>query len=197
MNAARHLGCLLVLAVFGCTTETSVPHIGTALAAPTAKLPLPSPSPLPGNKFPTPVLNLCPDAPDLSVQVQSTSSSTKDWLYVCTPIKNAGGAQWSSSAAQLGLNVSTSLGGTKSLSGFATLAPGSSFTRCGWVKANGLIRAGHDTAKFGECQATLTVTTALSFDPDILLDGNEANDDCKASNNTRTSTVKYMAACPW
>ena len=184
-----------------CTAEPAVPPIGAVLAAPSAKLPLPIPKPkLPGGPI---LLQLCAGSSDLAVQPQTVSITTygsihaAGWAYVCTPVKSVGGVAWSSAANQVGIEVSNSLGGSVSLGGFSTLAVGSSMTRCGWVKAPGLTRVGHHTPEFGECKAEFTLTSALTFDPDILLDGNTANDDCLSKNNQRTTTVNYMQSCPW
>lgn len=169
--------------------------LATGLGASSVDLPSvpPLPSPIPVQ----PPLQLCSDRPDLSVQSQAvTNQGRQGWIHVCTPIKNSGGATWSSDAAQLGISVSNSLQGTASLSGFASLAAGSSTTKCGWVRAPGLLRMGHHDPQPGECKATMTVNSKLVFDPDISLDGNTANDDCLANNNSRSKTVSYMAECP-
>src|SRR5688500_12275534 len=137
---------------------------------------------LPSDALPTPPLpqpqtQVCPTAPDLSVQtLTATNRGYKDWLYVCTPVKNLGGAAWTSDAAQSEVSATSNAGGSSAVnsSGFASLAVGSTVTRCGWMKVPHLLRTGHDEATFGECQTALTVTSRLSFDPDIRQDGNTA-----------------------
>jgi len=53
----------------------------------------------------------------------------------------------------------------------------------------------------GECCRELEVIVMVSYDPDILMDGNIDNDDCNYNNNRCANVpanhVKYTVECPW
>ncbi len=199
------MSLVLALGVTACTTasETELQSLGAALG----NLPLAAPklpqNQLPPNQLPpgsTPQLQLCTSKPDLNVaSISATNSGYAGWLYVCARVKNTGGATWTSNASQVAVRSTSNASGSGTVngSGFASLASGATVNRCGWMKLPGLLRMGHDEPQWGECKATLTVTSSLSFDPDILSDGNTANDDCLATNNKRTSSFNYMQSCPW
>lgn len=145
-----------------------------------------------------PPLQLCPSNPDLAVQpLTANNHGTEGWVWVCAPVKNTGGVAWSSASSQVGVRVASSMGGSVSMNGFSTLAVGETIPRCSWVRAPGLLRQGHDTPAYGECQVEMTITASLMLDPDLYGDGNAANDDCLSGNNRRTITIPYMAECPW
>jgi hypothetical protein len=200
------MSLLFVLGSSGCTTanEVDTAALGGALgqlnlaaiAAPT----LP-PNALPPNALPpgvTPQLQLCKSRPDVAVESVSAPSSAPGWLRVCTTVKNRGGAAWSSNASQVMVQASA---GRESVSGtgFSGLAAGSTVQRCGWLKLPGLLRLGHDAKPAANvCNASVNVTSQLVFDPDILLDGNSANDDCLSTNNKRTVSINYVfsGSCP-
>jgi hypothetical protein len=192
---------LLALCMSGCTiaSETDIAALGAGLGnLPAAALPTIPKKKLP---YPTPELQpLCGSKPDLAAVAQTADNKGyKDWLYVCTSVRNNGGVAWSSNAAQISVQARASVTGStvSNAGGIASLAPSASVNKCGWMKVPGLLRMGHSTPQWGECAATLTVTSQFVFDPDILSDGNTANDDCLSTNNKRSTAFNYMQACPW
>jgi hypothetical protein len=179
-----------------------------AVAAIAAAAPLPTGPSLPGAG--TPKIQLCTGKPDLALQVQ-TFKTLPGWVVVSEPVKNVGGATWTSNVAQIAMATTTNTGASVKMRAkvispvgapivrddFGSISVAESATMTGALAVTGLLRAGHDTAQWGECQATLTFTSKLVFDPDILNDSNTANDDCLAKNNQRSDVFKYMVACPW
>jgi len=53
----------------------------------------------------------------------------------------------------------------------------------------------------GTCLQEVQVIVRVAYDPDILMDGNVANDDCNYNNNqcadVPANHVKYLVECPW
>ena len=198
-TVTRTVLVLGALCIGACTqaSETELSAAGAAIAK------LPTVKPLPRKKIPhhkAPKLNICRNAPDLAIQsLTAQDRGFKGWLYVCAPIKNVGGRAWSSNSNQVGVSFTSTIPRSSPgrAAGFSHLAANATVNRCGWVRAPGLLRTGHDTPRYGECKATKTVTASLNFDPDIRADGNTANDDCMSTNNRRSVTVNYMVECPW
>lgn len=165
-----------------------------SVAAPTGPaLPAPYPSPLPR---PLPPPQLCPDRPDLAVLTPTIDTfGHYGEIRVCAPIKNIGGSAWSSNADQLDISFYNDLGGARVVDGFSSLTAGSTSNVCAWISAPGVARLGRNDLQPGECVYSTTVTTRLTFDPDISIDGNTANDDCRADNNLRHKVVEYVSGC--
>lgn len=139
----------------------------------------------------------CAGMPDLAIMDLTTTTNSPGWVWACATVQNSGGLAWSSRESQVGVAVVDSLGGRVIAGGIASLAPGVSLDKCGWVRVPGLLRIGVETLRSGECEATMTLTAQLQFDLDIRNDGNPANDDCLASDNARSVSVAYTTACPW
>ena len=170
--------------------------MGAGLAA----LPkLPQTKPIQIQPVPSPKDLVCRDEPDLSIQpLTADNHAVKGWVYVCAPIKNVGGQTWSARENAFTVWYSADRGETRPKArGFSDLAKGSTKNLCQWIKVPRLLRMGHDRPRFGECRVSLSATTTIAFGPDLPLDGNPRNDDCRSGNNKRTTKFNYMASCPW
>jgi hypothetical protein len=80
------------------------------------------------------------------------------------------------------------------------LAKGSFQNVQGSFQLPNYIRAGGDGALGrNECRQEVQIILKIVFDPDIRSDGNPANDDCNAGNNTWPDTpdthIKFTAVC--
>lgn len=135
----------------------------------------------PGATLRGPVLQLerCQVDPAV-VSVTLTKGSRRGQVRVSYEVVNLGRSAWASGARQQGVNLLAHNGNTgrdyrnhRALTGRA--GPGATMLRF----ASPYINNAFDDFEFGG-----HVEVAISYDPDIYIDGNDCNDDSNAANNT-------------
>jgi len=155
-----------------------------------------------------PIPRLCPDLavslPNITVQL----INGEWWLCVESIVTNKGGKDFISNPGQAYAQL---IFKQSWLSGAAALSPlpkipitrlnkntgirlGGSFRLSGYQKPGCTL-----PPKPGECCREVQVLGMISYDPDILMDGNVNNDDCNAGNNSYSDLpathVKYTVMC--
>jgi hypothetical protein len=182
-------------ALFLACTISDPPQIGASLvAAAGPQLPKPSPT---KPKMPLPQVQLCPTKPDLVVQSVEMLMSANGWAYMCARVANKGGVAWASQASQLSITLTdVDAGKTANVAGFTSLAVNAERLACAWLRAPLVLRHGQpNPANTSECPHKLETTARLVYDPDITLDGNTANDDCRKTNDSKTVEVPHVTTC--
>lgn len=120
----------------------------------------------------------CPDPAAVEIGVSNIRSSLQSGVTyydfdVVGTVRNVGRGAWSSGRGQQFASLRRHAGATLASRDFMRLAPGESF-----MPASGMSLAASE-----EFPPDLEI--AIGYDPDIRLDGNRANDDCRMGNNSR------------
>jgi hypothetical protein len=139
---------------------------------------------------PAPVAVFTCDVDPSIVSVTLTKGARRGEVRISYAIANTGGSAWRSGANQQGVTltaVNGNTGGTYSsdrpLTGAA--APGATMLRY----TTPVIRNAFDDFEFGG-----HVELAVTYDPDIYIDGNRCNDDTDQANNAfRIETGEILA----
>ncbi len=119
----------------------------------------------------------CPDpaAAELrltNIRVRSEGSARHYDFDVVGTIRNLGAAAWSSGRGQQVAGLKRGAA-TVASRDFVSLAPGASFTLTTRMSL------------YSADEFPPGVELSIGYDPDIRLDGNPANDDCRSGNNLR------------
>lgn len=97
-------------------------------------------------------------------------------------IKNVGGLNWTSNRFQQAAMIGDAFGNLGTKQDFTNLPAGNSFTltmQTTWNPAH---------------EFPSGFTASIAYDPDIYIDGNPANDDCRRGDNARTITPAEINA---
>ncbi|MEX0954342.1 MAG: hypothetical protein WDZ83_03910 [Rhizobiaceae bacterium] len=133
---------------------------------------------VPGDRILRPIA--CPDPAAVEIGVTNIRSRLQSGVTyydfdVVGTVRNVGGGAWSSGRGQQFASLLRHRGASATLAtrDFMRLSPGASFT----------LTSRMSLAASEEFPPDLEI--AIGYDPDIRLDGNRANDDCRMGNNSR------------
>ena len=126
----------------------------------------------------------CPDpaAVELRVANVRTRRGTSGTVYefdVVGTVRNVGAGTWSSGRGQQIASLARN-GTTVSSRDFVSLSPGASFS------------LSHRMSIHAAEEFPPEMSLRISYDPDIRIDGNTANDDCRTGNNQRRLTGQEL-----
>jgi hypothetical protein len=119
----------------------------------------------------------CPDPSAVeiglaNIRARRGASGTFFEFDVVGTIRNVGAGAWSSGRGQQVASLKRT-GATLASRDFTRLSPGDGFTLTGRMSV-------HAAEEFPP-----NLELSISYDPDIRIDGNPANDDCRMGNNSR------------
>ncbi len=200
--------CLLAVFVVG--------GFSVSFAGPKQLKPLPTKIKIPRKPIPIPPQKPC-DGPDPAVTSLRVTRSIIvrnglkiGVLRITSTLKNVGARNYISRRNQQAFVIQAKNPAVSGPRAYETLAKrefprlikGASITLTATYEIPRLIEWGHRERRYGECQAERVILAYVSYDPDILMDGNPQNDDCNGTgpaqvNNQRRYTVRYMVECPW
>ena len=126
----------------------------------------------------------CPDPAAVAIQASVVAAAPDlSWADVALTgvVRNNGGAYASGANQQVAL-LQTTAGATLGQANFPILAPGQS------VNIGSTIRVASGDEFLPDVQLQ------ISYDPDIFIDGNTANDDCRMGNNQTVLTAAQLAS---
>lgn len=151
--------------------------------------------------YPTlPPINLCAGVPNLVTVAPTASVYSSSSIRVCHGVSNSGGAAWIGEAAGNGSIERDGLVSYFYNLPVQNLAAGASLTSCRVLaKPQGFLRFGTDAnVTIGECVETIEVDSSIAIDPDANLDSSTSNNDCRTSDNARSTSISYVrSGCPW
>ncbi len=118
------------------------------------------------------------------------------WRWIRVEVANDGFTDFEAGPGRVG--VLLTLGDSSAwVSGDVQDVPaGGSVVRGGWVRLPGYA-APDGEPQFGQCPAEATVSARLSLDPDLGLNGDPAQANCRTANDVDTVRVPYLQGCPW
>lgn len=164
MNRLTRTATALVLTAMTATSAFAGPGLMALNSNLASKLDVRINQALPQVEARLPALTVCPD---LSVKAKQRELADGS-IRVTVEVKNLSGADYVSAPGQQRLVIEGRNGGRSGAVPFVNLARGD-------------VIAWADTFRPFEFPASYKAYLAL--DPDIFIDGNERNDDCRADNN--------------
>jgi hypothetical protein len=152
------------------------------------------------------------NGPDLAASqpaIVKSASGRTGILSITATIKNQGLQDFVSGPNQAAGNITVHNPGFSGPAAYTqlanvpivNLAKNASVSLSGRHEIVGFIEWGEREPRSGECKAQVNVIVRVNWDPDIRMDSNTQNDDCRAANDVcsarAANTVKYMVECPW
>ena len=133
---------------------------------------------IPENRILRPIA--CPDPAAVDIRLANIRSRLHEGATyfdfdVVGTIRNVGAGAWSSGRGQQVASLKRNIGSSTTLASrdFIRLSPGESFT----LSSPMSVYAGEEFPP--------DLELSIGYDPDIRIDGNPANDDCRMGNNSR------------
>ena len=137
------------------------------------------------HKIPVPTANLrinCPNPMirDITAEVLSRTA-TQARVRITAVVENAGGVAYRSSPRQQSITLMRD-NRRVSTQGFTVINPGNRF----------FVTYEEVVSRHGYGEFPPTFHARLAYDPDIRIDGNPANDDCRSNDNRRSMSGQVV-----